>query len=346
MWGLSNHLQRDTFLCKKVLKGRDIRKYELEWDNRFLFYPYDSKGNEINLEDYPNAFEYIKQFESKLSSRILDGKKFEKWGKKWFSFWRLRNPEVFNKQKILVPRISMNNNFALDNEGEFYLTDSTIAIIPREIDIKYLLGVLNSNFLFYIIKNTSPFVQGRYYSYTRTYLENLPIKLPETPEEKKIAKQITNKVNKILELHKQGIIDIDEILKGEKTEKLCNLPRVIFRIKDKAKFEKVKTEENKIYINSSDFIEIKDEKILDFVEIYFGIKKEEVTKIKDLKKIIINLPIPKSEEILKNIIHQGKIDKTKIKEKVKKLEEEINELVYKIYGINEKEKKIIESSLE
>jgi len=336
----------ESKLYKKGLKGRNIRKWNLEWDHKYLFYPYDDIGNELNLKEYPNGYEYIKQFEESLSKRVLDGKRISEWGKQWFSFWRVRNPEVFTKQKILSPRIATNNSFALDSNGEFYLTDSAVAIIPKDIDIKYLLGVLNSNLLFYIVKNNSPFVQGRYYSYTRTYLDNLPIKLSETAEEKKITDQIIKKVDEILELNKMRIVDIDAVLECEETENLYNLPKVIFNINEKAKFEKIKVDDSKIYINSQDFVEIKDKKTRDFVKIYFNSYSEKLLKSKEVKNIILNISVPKSEEVFKEIIKKGNLDQSEIIEKIKKLEREINYLVYEIYGLTTKEIQNIETIID
>jgi len=336
----------ESKLYKKVLKGRDIRKWNLEWDRKYLFYPYDDIGNELNLKEYPNGYEYIKQFQDSLSKRILDGKRISDWGKQWFSFWRVRNPEVFTKQKILSPRIATNNNFALDSNREFYLTDSAVALIPKEIDIKYLLGVLNSSLLSFIIINTSPFVQGRYYSYTRTYLDNLPIKLPETTEEKKVAGQIIKKVNEILELQRSKISDIDFILESKETDKLYSLPKVTFNLSDNPKFDKIKTNGNKIYINSQDFIEIKDIKIKEFVEVYLTFNCEKLSKSREVKNSILNISVPKSSKVLKGIINRGNISQNEINKKIKKLEQGINYLVYEIYGLNRKEIQNIENSID
>ncbi|RLG10210.1 hypothetical protein DRN69_09400, partial [Candidatus Pacearchaeota archaeon] len=303
-------------------------------------YPYDSFGKEINLKDFPNTFKYLKQFHNELSERMLDGKKITKWGKQWFSLWRIRSHEVFESSKILSPRLSTTNSFALDEKGEFYLTDSAVAIIPKDINIKYLLGLLNSKLLFFIIKNTSPFVQGKYYSYTKTYLEKLPIKIPETEKEKQIAEKIIKKVEEILELQKK-FIDLKELLEKKETEKLYKFPSVSFHIKEGAEFKELKLEKNKIYINSDDFVEIKDQKIKNFVVVYLNSNKEKFTKAKDVKNLIYNIQVPKSEEVIKEIISLSK-DKEGINEKNKKLEKEIDELVYELYGITEEEKGIIE----
>ncbi|RLI86632.1 MAG: hypothetical protein DRO76_03560 [Candidatus Altiarchaeales archaeon] len=341
-----NQFRLEDKLYKKVLKGRDIRRWKLDWNERFLVYPYDSLGREVDLKEYHNTLEYLKQFKSKLSNRVLDGKEISKWGKVWYSFWRVRNPQVFESVKILSPRLSTSNSFALDDTGSFYLTDSTVAIIPKDLDIKYLLGLLNSNLLFFFVKNTSPFVQGRYYSYTRRYLEKLPIKLPKTSEEKKIADQIIKKVDAILELNKESSIDIDEVLKDQETEKLYNLPSVSFSIKDNAKFEGIEIKANNIFINQDDYIQIKDKKVLNFVSIYLNSIAEKLKRAKDAKDLIYKIEVPKSDAVLKEIIQKGSVDKAEVNEKIKKLEEEINELVYEIYGITKEEKNIIMRSLK
>jgi hypothetical protein len=334
----------ESKIYKKVLKGRDIRKWRLQWDQRYVLYPYDANGKEINLEDYPNGNEYLKQFQDTLSTRILDGKNITKWGKQWFSFWRSRNPKVFNKQKILCPRISVDNNFSLDKDGEFYFTDSAVAILSKDLDLKYLLGVLNSKLIFYVIKNTSPFVQGRYYSFTRTYLEKLPIKIPTTVEEKEIANKIIIKVDKILQLGKSLRIDIYKMLDGEKTDKLSNLPKIIFSVRDKGVIKNINLDNYKLFINDEDYIEIKDKYLLKYVKIYLKYYLNDSKKIDDVKSFLINIPVPKSPETLNEIIDKGDIEHIKIDDHIEKLEQEINNLICELYGLNKKEIEIIESN--
>jgi len=335
----------ESNMLQKVIKGRDIRKWKLIWDNRYVLYPYDSSNKEVKIGDYPNAFEYLKKYKDQLSERELDGKNISEWGKQWFSLWRIRNPDVFKKQKILSPRLSTENRFTIDKGEEYYITDSAVAIIPKNIDIKYLLGILNSNLIYYIMKNTSPFVQGRYYSFTRTYLDDLPIKIPSSSEERKIADKIIKKVDEIIELSESSVVDISEILNDEETEKLGKLPKVTFSIRDDTTFEKIESKGSKLYINDNDFIEITDKKIMDFVRVYLNFYKEECFKAIDVKGMIINLSVPKSDEVLKEVIKKADIDHSLIKDTIKVLEKEIDELVYEIYDIKN-ERKIIEDGLK
>lgn len=340
-------LNRD--LLKPLLRGKNVKKWSVNWTKEYILYPYIKEGTEIKpieLSKYPTIKNYIEQFKSKLLHRSFIAKlPIDEKESRWYEYADAGNPEFFEKTKIITPDISTSNNFTLDEKGYFCLKTCYVILPKNDLDVKLLLGILNSNLLEYLFKKTSPYISGGYYRYMKTYLEKLPIKLPGTAEEKKIANQIIKKVDEILELHKSGILDIDTVLEGEEAEKLCNLPKVTFSISEDAKFEKIKAEESKIYLNSQDFIEIKDKKIMDFVEIYLGSNSEKLSKSKDVKNMILNLPVPKSDEVMKDIVKKGGTDSTQIKEKITNLEDEINELVYELYGITKGEEKIVKENL-
>jgi hypothetical protein len=60
----------------------------------------------------------------------------------------------------------------------------------------------------------------------------------------------------------------------------------------------------------------------------------------------MQLLIPKSDAIVEEILKNLENDKAKIKDpSVAEVEEEINDLVYKLYGLNEKDVKVIEDFL-
>ena len=62
--------------------------------------------------------------------------------------------------------------------------------------------------------------------------------------------------------------------------------------------------------------------------------------------MILNIPVPKSDDIIKEIIEKGSVDYTKNKGKIQKLEEEINTLVYELYGLKKKEIAIAKENLK
>jgi DNA-directed RNA polymerase subunit L len=345
--------QIENELLKPLLRGREVRKWNVSWSGFYVLCPHKLKdGKFLPLplkelkEKYSNTYEFLKNNETELRKRLIFGKTAEQKTGIWYSLMYFDYVPYFGKPKILTPALTDKNNFALDEEGYFFVggTAGVYGIIPTDkINIKYLLGILNSRVSEYYLKKICPIKQGGYFQYSTKFLERLPIKLPETAKEKQISNQIIKKVDEILELNKKvKFIDIDELLKGEKTEKLYNLSTVTFSIKDNAVFDKVKVKGNKIFINSTDFIQIKNKKVRDFVSVYLNSMEEKLKKSKDVKNLIYKIEIPKSDSVLKEITKKGSLDKTNVKEKIEKLEQEINSLVYKIYGITKSEQKIIE----
>lgn len=333
-------------LIFKFIKGEDVRKWRIIWEKIFAIYPYTKERDKINLEnlsDFPNIKTYLSRYENELKDRYC----VKKGGKEWYEWHDPASNTVFEKEKIITPDISDRNNFAYDEEGCCF-KNTCYVIIPKpdyKSFKKYILGLLNSNLLEFYFKQISPFVSGGYYRYKTQYLAQIPIKLPKTNMEKHLTDKIVEKVSKILELNKSSVLEITDILVGEDTEKLGKKPKVSFSIRDDATFEKIETERNRLYINNTDFIEINDKKIMDFARVYFNFYRDNLSKSKDVKTMILNIPVPKSDEIIKEIIRKGNIDYKKTKDKIQNWEQEINNLVYELYDLSKKEIAIVKKSL-
>ena len=332
-------------LIKPVISGENIKRWFIIKPQKYLIYPHEKEGKAIDetilKNDYSNIYQYLKHFKHQLERRTY----LIKAKRKWYEHWCPRKPEWFENLKILTPDISTTSKFSFDETKVFGTNTLFVILLKKEYQYlrKYILGLLNSQLLEFYFKSISPFLSGGYYRYIPQYFGNLPIKLPETAEEKKIANQIIRKVDEILELYKSGIVDMHTILEGKETEKLHQLQKVTFNIGDNTKFEKIRTEGNKIYINSQDFIKVNKKKIRDFVEVFLNSISERLCKAKDFKNMILDISVPKSDSVLKEIIKKGELDQSQIKEKVKKMELVINEFVYQLYGITKKERKIIEA---
>jgi len=79
-----------------------------------------------------------------------------------------------------------------------------------------ILGYLNSNVIEYYYKHKAPYISGGYYRYWRTYLNQIPIKFPETSDEKQLAEEIVYKVKLI-------------ISKNELKEKIARFPHTYIK---------------------------------------------------------------------------------------------------------------------
>jgi len=337
---------------KELIKNyvEDAGKWLPKHEDMVLIFPYQmiDDGYQIIQENtlknkYPLCWQYLDEHKDKLRSRKSLKTSV------WYAYSAPRSLENYGITKLLIQGFSVYSSVSIDEDGDIFFGPDIYGLpIKEEYKhlTKYFLAVLNSNITNFFIRQVGVIHGSGYYKFEDRFIKRLPIKIPETAKEKQIANQIIKKVDEILELHKKaGILDIGEILKGQETQKLYNLPSVSFSIKDNAKFENMEVKASKIFINSEDYVQIKDKKIRDFVAIYLDSVEEKLSKAKDVKSVIYNIEVPKSNEVMKEIIKKGSFDRADVRDQIKKLEQEINELVYEIYGVTKEERRIIEESL-
>lgn len=267
----------------------------------------------------------------------------------WYAFSAPRSLDSYGMTKILIQGFSVYSNASLDQNGDIFFGPDIYALpIKKEYEkqTKYFLAILNSNLTNFFIRQVGVIHGSGYYKFEDRFIKNLPIKLPKTQDEKDKADKISKKVDEILQLRKSLRIDINKMLEGEKTDKLCNLPKITFSVRENGEIKNINSDDYKLFINDKDYLEIKDKYLLKYVRIYLKYCLNDSKKIDDVKSFLINMPVPKSPETLNEIIDKGDMDRAKIEKQVEKLEQEIDELVYEIYGMNKEEIKIIRESLK
>lgn len=198
--------ERTAKLIRKMLRGRDIKRYSYEWAGLWVINThngYKSKNGEkveaINIKHYPSLKKHFDEFYPQLEKRADKG----------LTPYNLRNCayiEEFEKEKIVYPETTQGAYFVYDNKGIFL--EKTAFFIVCE-NLKYLLGLLSSNLITYYYKN---FSQGcklgtKGYQYNKHALENLPIP--------KINSKNKNIVDELINL-------VDEILKAKEQDKNAN----------------------------------------------------------------------------------------------------------------------------
>jgi len=189
---------------KPLIEGKDVLKWRTSWRKLYIIFPHEYRNGvliPVELDRAPNLKRYLEMNRKKLENRKFYRKKITEYGKRWYEIW---NPFWFEQPKIITPHISRSNNFTYDEK--FYGNVNVYAIIPDNKErsfTMYLLGLLNSKVLEFCFKQISVFVSGRYYLYKHQYLGTLPIKIPTTAEEKRIANRISQMVEEILLLYQQ-----------------------------------------------------------------------------------------------------------------------------------------------
>jgi len=158
-------------LLRKVIKNSDVLKYYIDWKHKYLIYTIDG----TRIDHYPNIKKHLEKYKKQLEfrSECKDGLY------NWYRLQRPRRERLFSApEKIVVPFLSTENRFALDNES-FYGTADTYVIVPTTkcpVDLKYILALLNSKLLEFYHKNTAKLKRGEYYEYLRKPLSNIPIR--------------------------------------------------------------------------------------------------------------------------------------------------------------------------
>jgi len=196
-----NEFDLEKELLRKYIKTRDIQKYEIQFRNLFMILAL----NETNINEYPNTKKYLSKFKKDLEERY----QFNDGVCKWFSLSVPQNLNLLqdNKEKIFTPLYSKGNKFGFDaggKNGNFYiLTDAFVLVKKQEIDLKYLLGLLNSSLLNFFNSKFGKLKRDGYYEYSRNTLSRFPIKTIETKEELQKQDEIIKLVNQLLILNQE-----------------------------------------------------------------------------------------------------------------------------------------------
>ena len=152
-------------IIKPCVVGDDIRKYEIQFRERYLIWTYIG----VPIEQYPAVFNHLQQFQERLVRRQDQG---EYW-------WELRSCtyyDDFEKPKIVYPDIGMSCRFCFD-ESELFLTNTAYLIPTSDL---YLLALLNSALTFYYLKHICMILgdadKGGRLRFIYQYMQDLPIR--------------------------------------------------------------------------------------------------------------------------------------------------------------------------
>ncbi|HQJ41643.1 MAG TPA: TaqI-like C-terminal specificity domain-containing protein [Candidatus Aminicenantes bacterium] len=198
--------KKSAELIKPFVVGDDIRKYRINFKNRYLIFT--RRGTKIT--DYPAIEKYLLQFKDRLMPKPKGWK-----GKEWngrkpgsYKWYEIQDTvEYFkelDKTKIIWPEIAKESRFSIDNEC-LYL-NKTCFFSPNT-DI-YLLGVLNSKLIWYYLKKICSVLgdaeKGGRLLQQKIYLETVPIIEKEKMDssQQKIIEEIKSSVRSIISINK------------------------------------------------------------------------------------------------------------------------------------------------
>ena len=188
---------KSSILLRPFLTGREIKKYSTPKALKYIIsIPKGWTDQNIPGKDKWKGFqfEYSEIAEHLFAFKNEAMKRSDK-GDYW---WELRACDYYKaleEKKIVFPDISKDNNFILEQDGQY--VDMTAFVIPS--DSLLLLGILNSSLVQGFIAKTSPEIRGGYFRWKKQYVAQIPFpfkSLDEVPV--KFKKEIEANVKQIL----------------------------------------------------------------------------------------------------------------------------------------------------
>lgn len=368
-----NEISYEIPYIKPFFVGEDICPYVLDRkEAKYLIYA----DSNFNVNDYPLIKRHLERFRPALENRAEVGNG----GFKWYSLLRPRRSSIFENEKIVTPYRSKHNCFAICRDklygptGIYFITKKSGVTESLE----YIAGLLNSNLIDFWMNHKCR-KKAKIREYTSSTLHSIPIRRINFDESEEVrmhneivskVKAIRSKVSEIARYSKYFSdsrltkldfhaalpeVNDEEIIKAQNSENIYSI-----RTHPEIKIEKTAGfEDEKFYLSKVDRPETtlsnkaqikligKDRSVL------FIIGSSELlnllTKLLDTflnkpwNEIKENLLLPESVDSFK-AQKAGILNKVQdIRGGISSLQEEIDEVVYELYGLTEEEKKIVKN---
>ncbi len=175
-------------IIRPLLRGRDIKQWQMNNNYNIIFSPIGTKINE-----YPLIKEHLDKYRKELKTRADKGN----------HYWEFRACSYYENmfaEKIVWAEISPEPAFCVDLDGHIILNSAyLLSSNNEEYPLYYLVGLLNSNVTKWIFKRISPHILAERLRFTKQYVSKIPI----------VNTDINTK-EKIMELSK-NIMDFTEL---------------------------------------------------------------------------------------------------------------------------------------
>ena len=199
-------------LLHPLVKGGDSHRYSLVRTNRRILFPYERQGSGTGLvstdrlkNDLPLTWGYLMANRPFLEGRERGLLR----GSNWYAYGRTQALDVMPLPKLFTPDIAPQAAFSYDPSGEVFFTGGVAGgygILPSKgYEPEYLLGLLNSRLLDWVVKQTATSMRGGWYSFESRFIRDLPIAASsETVQDgKSMRREIVGHVRRLLALSEE-----------------------------------------------------------------------------------------------------------------------------------------------
>ncbi|MCF8002579.1 MAG: Eco57I restriction-modification methylase domain-containing protein [Halanaerobiales bacterium] len=356
-------------IIKPLLQGRNIRKWIYHNTKNYIIFT--RRGIEIN--NYPAIKSYLKKFEEELEPGA--GRKPGSY--KWYEIQdETAYHQNFEKEKIIWGLTANKWAFAFDDQ-KHYLPSNGYILTSNHVPLKYLIAIMNSKIMKFYFDFIGIMTAGGAFTLKHETIAAFPIKFGKN----EVKKNIISSVEKIIEMknsltkqYKIKFYDIllkytsfegknislDEIiyesefvnkLYSGRARKVRNFTvnintNIVTLYSDKSgsgKYELLKFQENDKY---------KRQYLKYYLE---NLTEEQLDEINEnhsgnlLKRVLqIEIPDYDKDQVVRKVVKEWESLQQEIKdlaEEIEKTDNEIDQMVYKLYDLTEKEIEIVEESI-
>ena len=182
-------------IIKPVLRGRDVERYNHNWDKTKLWLIATFPSLDLDIDRYPAVKKHLLSFGKERLEQagrtLLDGTKSRK--KTTHSWYELQDTcayhAEFTHDKIVWSDISTEPTFHV-LEREMYINNTGYMIVGN--NLKYLLGVLNSSVIAFYLPMIATGLGKKGIRYFKQFVEKLPV--PRTNEKTCTIVQLVDKM--------------------------------------------------------------------------------------------------------------------------------------------------------
>ncbi len=192
---------------RPLIKSEHMKQFRIEESKKYLLFPYRRKGEKYEVvpaatwrAEMPLTWAYLSEVKEVLQARER-GKMKDR--ADWFAYIYPKNFEVLSQPKLCIPDMSEHMQVCIDAKGEYIFSGGAAggnAIVPNDpTHLLFLAGVLNSRLIETSLRQTGTKFRGGYLNCEIRFIRDLPIKLPTTASDKKLAERITQSVRAIMD---------------------------------------------------------------------------------------------------------------------------------------------------
>ncbi len=191
MFDFDENVDMEDELILPVIRAQGCDKYSDAFPSKKVVYPYEFQNGNTSLMEldtiktkFPKMYKYIMENSESLKKRKDSRNLFgDRVG--WYGLVRFGQLETFMKPKIVTPGEVKHNKFCIDNTKSGFTGARVFAITVEDenVDIRYLLALLNSKVVEFFMHHTASLKAGGYYSYSTSALEKIPVIIADNQNE-------------------------------------------------------------------------------------------------------------------------------------------------------------------